>query len=349
MYCFRCGKQIRDDALFCQHCGAKQDSNAIASPVTQSAQVPMSISSGELNRNALKIYLGNVLSLECIKAKLERKRLELLSLISDIERNNYYKKYPLWKNKDGYAKNYAHFRFDGQKIYVACDDISYLRPYTSDRLYQDYKWCWFQNDSDVDYFKKANLWEYATDPSSGYFAKKEQERDSINAFVQGYYNFKEESPVIYQKNAKRISVLRQKYEDMLNELNKVNQLLNQAYNVNLIPGTFRNKLYAIYYLYNFVSTSQESFTTALLHCDLDEIKTKLDKIIAQQESVIIQQAIMTAQNEKLLQQNQQQLKYLSSIEQNTEQAAQYSQIAANNAEVCAWISIANYIDTRNKK
>ena len=93
-----------------------------------------------------------------------------------------------------------------------------------------------------------------------------------------------------------------------------------------------------------MSTSRESFTTALLHRDLNEIKAKLDKIIAQQESIIIQNAVRIAQNEKLSKQNQQQLEHLSRIELNTSQAKQYAQVAANNAEICAWINMAKYIE-----
>ena len=93
---------------------------------------------------------------------------------------------------------------------------------------------------------------------------------------------------------------------------------------------------------------KHTLTTALLHFDLNEIKKKLDKIIAQQEEIIIQQAINNAQNQQLLRQNQQQLEYLSTIESNTSQAAQYAEIAANNAEACAWIGMANYIEMRCK-
>ncbi len=37
------------------------------------------------------------------------------------------------------------------------------------------------------------------------------------------------------------------------------------------------------------------------------------------------------------------LNSLASIEGNTHMASQYAEIAANNAEACAWIGVANYI------
>lgn len=127
------------------------------------------------------------------------------------------------------------------------------------------------------------------------------------------------------------------------EYDKSEELLNNAYSLNIIPKQFRN-IYAIYYLYDFITTSDTSLSTALLHCDLNEIKQKLDTVIKQQQKIIINQAVMVAQNQTIIKQNTEKLHKLASIEQNTERAAQYSQIAANNAEACAWIGIANYID-----
>lgn len=86
-----------------------------------------------------------------------------------------------------------------------------------------------------------------------------------------------------------------------------------------------------------------SFETALLHYNLEEIKAKLDTIIAQQQEIIINQSIMMAQNREICEQNQKKLARLASIESNTHNAAQYAEIAARNAEASAWIGAANYI------
>ena len=73
MYCFKCGRQIRNDSIFCQYCGTKQDNTFNSVSVSQPNTVRESGNSGDLDREALKIYLHNVLSLECIKANNERK------------------------------------------------------------------------------------------------------------------------------------------------------------------------------------------------------------------------------------------------------------------------------------
>lgn len=126
------------------------------------------------------------------------------------------------------------------------------------------------------------------------------------------------------------------------EFQQAEQLLERIYSVNIVPKQFRD-LYAVHYLYDFVTTSNESLTTALMNYNLEQIKQKLDTIIEQQREIILNQAIQISQNEKLIKQNQQQINQLARIEQNTEKADTYSKIAASNAEACAWIGLAQYI------
>ena len=57
--------------------------------------------------------------------------------------------------------------------------------------------------------------------------------------------------------------------------------------------------------------------------------------------IIINQAEQEAQNKKLYEQNQRTLEKLSEIEGNTYYAAQYAEIAADNAETVAWLEVVN--------
>ncbi len=150
------------------------------------------------------------------------------------------------------------------------------------------------------------------------------------------------------------------YPKQLDEINadlaKASELLKKQYDLNIIPNKFRN-LESIWYICDYFDSSTESLSEILVHLDLDEIKEKLDAVIENQQQMIINQAIQIAQNKSIISQNQEILSRLSSIENNTEQisqntrqvanntlnAVQWAQIAANNAEACAWISMANYI------
>ena len=356
MYCFKCGKQIRDDAVFCRYCGANQNNTANSVTISQPNVVRTSSNRGELDREALKIYLHDVLSLECIKAYYERKIRDYTYKIGEARKcKPYVKRYeivpnnrniPIMSKEYNKADNDFYFRYDGTLCFLGWDG----RGGPCADLDDDPTWWRVDKDSDIDYLKKINEnnWKYYAEYSAGYFKKREQWERARDAFFKAYTEFKSEAKTIYDNtlvtNAKNIDNWQHRIKGMTKGLEEIKTILTKAYAINIIPSQFRHKIHAIYYLHDFVSTSRESLTTALLHFDLDEIKTKLDKIISQQESIIIQNALTIAQNEKLSKQNQQQLEHLSRIESNTSQAAQYAQIAANNAETCAWISMANYIE-----
>ncbi len=138
------------------------------------------------------------------------------------------------------------------------------------------------------------------------------------------------------------SKLEQEIQDMQDELGEAENLLEKSYSVNLIPKQFRD-IYSIFYLYEYLSTSQESLQSALLHYNLEEIKTKIDEVIRLQSEIILQQAIQTAHLEEIQEQNTKMLRHAAETERNTALAAQYAQIAANNAEACAWMNLAQYI------
>lgn len=253
---------------------------------------------------------------------------------------NYLKRYKIYEyifnNRDNSLtfdhSKYVHLFFDGSSYYIAMEP-----EYNDRRVCTDTSLggsCIFVgiNDRNV---RSVAKWSTLTS-----FSDK---RKYTRGLLEAYSDFKKTAPLSYQENIKKSNAMSQTLNGITTELDKVNKLLQRAYQVNIIPMQFRN-LYAVYYLHEFISTSHESLATALLHYDLNEIKAKLDRIIEQQQEIIIQQAIIAAQNKQLLQQNKSQLERLSAIENNTSQAAQYAEIAAVNAETCAWISLANYID-----
>ncbi|MCL2463496.1 MAG: hypothetical protein FWF28_00265 [Micrococcales bacterium] len=122
---------------------------------------------------------------------------------------------------------------------------------------------------------------------------------------------------------------------MLLEWQAADALLKKAYGANIIPSQFRT-LYAVYFLYEFLSTSREPLHEALLHYDLDEIKRKLDVVIEQQEQIIINQEIQISQNDQMKRQSDEILKHAIATERNTETAAQYTRVAAANSEALVW-------------
>jgi len=117
--------------------------------------------------------------------------------------------------------------------------------------------------------------------------------------------------------------------DLTADIQSTKAQLQKAYSLNIIPLQFRN-IQGIYYLYDYISTSNQGLSEALMQCNLDAIKQKLDNVIRLQGAAIVQQAQANAQ---LYQQNQQILATAQATMNNTAIAAKYAQISAINSEV----------------
>ena len=114
---------------------------------------------------------------------------------------------------------------------------------------------------------------------------------------------------------------------MTADIYKAQEQLDKAYGANIIPLQFRN-IQGVYYLYDYISTSNQGLSEALMQCNLDAIKQKLDNVIQLQGKAIIQQA---QANVAIMKQNQQILETAQATMQNTAVAAKYAQIAAVNS------------------
>lgn len=321
MFCSNCGAKLVDGAPFCHQCGAKIIINA--EPVTTNQ--PEQQSQG-LDRKALEIYLNDVLALECIVNKHNEKIADYRSKISRINSSNYFEEHKM-------GKGTVYFHYDGQKFYVLTDRYGSVCGSTlTDSVWRPFGYIDANREKWFDFVK----------PNLHFFEKGAAQLEMRDRYLELKAKFKEDAPIAFQQNAEQMSKFSEQQDAVNKEKDEANAILDKMYQLNIIPEQFRHNLYAIYYLHNFITTSELSLETALLHLDLDEIKAKLDTIIEQQREIIVNQAVEMAQNKALFEQNQQQLRKLSEIETNTYYAAQYSEIAADNAEACAWIGIANY-------
>ena len=339
MFCPQCGYQIDDDANFCQRCGARVRP-IMGSPSAAQAQPgrpPAVGHPGELDREALRIHLSDVLALECIKSRLEDHQKKLAGRIDWRRNSNYLKKCLIreYRYSDGMcSRDYAYLFYNGTSCFLAMEqEYNNMRVCTSDWLPNGCQWVPVDDRSIRSVPRWSKLWSFST------------KRECAQGLQKAYAEFRDAAPQAYRDNLQKIQGDTRALEGVAGELKKAGELLEKAYQVNIIPVQFRN-LYAVYYLHTFITTSRESLSTALLHYDLNEIKSKLDQIIAQQQEIIIQQAVLAAQNQQMLRQNQMQLERLAAIEDNTRQAAQYAEIAAVNAEACAWLGNASYIDRK---
>lgn len=124
-----------------------------------------------------------------------------------------------------------------------------------------------------------------------------------------------------------------------NDIRKMQNILNEAYSANIIPNQFRN-IQGVYYLYDYLSTSNQTLSEALLQCNLEAIKQKLDKMISLQSAMVVEIAQQNAKTDKIIQQNRELLSSVKEVGVHTanaaesaREAAQYAQISATNSEI----------------
>lgn len=145
---------------------------------------------------------------------------------------------------------------------------------------------------------------------------------------------------IYDQCVKDVEKYFDKTKYLINELKKeikknirtYDKILKEAYSINIIPMQFRN-IEGIYYLYDFLSTSQLTLSDVLMHTEPQTIKDRLGSMIQKQKEAVIQQALTNAKLNEIQYSNQQILNNSRQINANTAAAALYAGISAVNSQV----------------
>lgn len=136
------------------------------------------------------------------------------------------------------------------------------------------------------------------------------------------------------------------------QYNQVDTLLKNGYNLNLIPSPYRN-LASLYYIYDYMSTSQASFEDTLMHEHMENgiqrILSRLDSIIAQNEQIIFQNRQLEAQNRQMIERTDRMLASLQRTEQNTLAGAQYAKISAQHTQTIAVFKEMEFWDNYSKR
>lgn len=119
------------------------------------------------------------------------------------------------------------------------------------------------------------------------------------------------------------------------KIQEANAVLSDMYGANILPMQVRN-LSGVCYLYDYLSTSQESLDSALMNYNMNRINTNVERVIEQQSNSILQQYEANARLERLEGHSRALSGQLSRIEQNTENTAAYSAITAANTKAIAF-------------
>ena len=322
MFCKHCGSQIADDSTFCQNCGKATDLFSSNNQSNQNYQSSSAFHSNKnFNREIMLQYLYDLRTLESSSNKLSWDIYNLENTIPSLGQSGYYEIRPVRR------ENWGFFAFAAGVVIVA--------------------WAinWFINipffDADTNIVLIIGIIIALILAGFGLQGVIEDNRtDKNNRIKTNQYIQADKERV--QRELRQKEILLQQYQGTQNELSEINSMLEKAYSINIIPSQFRN-IWAVYYLYDFLSTSNQSLEEALLHCDLNEIKQQLNIIIEQNRQILINQAIQIAQNDDLVAQNNHMINRLAQVEKNTALAAQYAEVAAINAECNAKIAAAQYL------
>lgn len=324
MFCNHCGADVRQNAKFCPNCGREVSASESEPPayVQPYVRTPAhDTGNSEFDRDVMVQYLYNLRTLEIAKAKLLEKQ------------QKQFDKY----NRLGIAKTISQPQGHPiASIVSGCVLIGASLVGTIGLIFAFFH----QNDS-------LEIWSLVTviltiipfPLSFGIlflirgFSKRKAQQEAER--------LKQADNARVQKEIFERQKLRRDIENLQKEINKADALLQKAYSVNIVPAPYRN-IQAVFYLYEYLSTSYETIQNALLHCNFNEMKMKMDVVIQQQSDMLLEQAVQSARLEDMRTQNSRLLQHAAATERNTALAAKYSRIAANNAEVNAWIGLANY-------
>lgn len=184
----------------------------------------------------------------------------------------------------------------------------------------------------------------------GFLACREQNESNEAAYQRDLYNYNQalaEYQKIEEQNARNLPALSNTLTQCRQERERIAALLEQVYNVNVIPGRYRD-VYAIAYLYDYFSCSQETdLSMALNTYVLEQIKDRLDRLIRNQEETILTlYGIIDNQAETMrkLDKMHQDMKHrLSSIQASSDEQATYLRMIESNSAVDTYFSAVQYL------
>lgn len=319
-----------------------------------------------MNRNALLIYLHDLRDLEAAKYQIEKMRKNNLaanksatgkiqSEINAINTANYMKK-PYWPDFDAI---YAGFFVGG----ILGLFFVMLEKRPQKVLFGAFNMLFDAFDLQSDIFKRIMI-SVLSALIGGILVlisivlkhlrdrrkvkehnKRENERLKLIA-----------PSVSAEKNKLKQEIMAKGYSKELHlkkEAQRVSALLEEAYSLNILAKPYRN-LPSVYYIYEYMSTSQASLEETFMHEHMENgfqrIEKKLDIIIAQNEEIIFTTRQIEANTSRTVEQTTEMLNNLQKnlesqqrTEQNALEAAQYASICATYSKTTAFFSAANYL------
>lgn len=324
MFCGNCGKQIEENQKFCRYCGVKNMSDMEKEIVEQNYNpvvIHQQATTNAFNRDVLNNYLYNLRILEVAKAKMTESKEE-------IEYEIHCLGVPKYDKNDTYDGG-----FDTEAVLWGWGAglFFFVAAWVVGKLVEWIFGSFFGLSTFVMIISVIAPFVYMIN-----------EMVKTGNRISDYESAVERDEKRVKEELLRRKNLMAELEELVDALNNVETLLIKAYSINIIPSKFRG-LYPVYFIYDYISTSTSTLNEALFACDLNTIQEKLDKVIEQQREIIMELAYSNALNQQIINQNEQILQQAIQTERNTALAAQYSQVAATNSSVTAYLQVYDFL------
>ena len=247
-----------------------------------------------LDRESTLIYLRNMLSLESAKQELGKrideteKQLRIRS--EDFEDEEAQAVHAEYKRLDGLYRE-SPSSPGAQVIFLLLEIVAFVGSFVDLFI-----------DSDIAIFLVGSMIVIALlmIPTVRSLRKHVKIMIDYRDIKKAYAESKKRSDL---ENEKWMADERAKKFDIQDELIKVDRLIDEGYGVNILPSPYR-RFPAMYYIYDYMATSNATLEDAFLHAHLEEgirlISSKLDTVLAEVRKLQRMTAYSITQNMQIL-------------------------------------------------
>lgn len=296
------------------------------------------------NREFLVPYLQDVCSMEMLCNKLEKSIEKVQNVCNTAKYHvNYRLPEPVLENYEGRIANdkgdFMAMALFGL-VFVAIGLV--ISPFLSLFLiYDDILWFLFWA-----YIIWCGWWGLVfMGGNNEYRAKAEIHNQELLDEYQRKNRTVENNKIKYRRILKEKS---EELEALYRQKKKALDVLEELYEVDIIPAQYRNA-YVAYYLYDYFNTSRETDLDKIIQTLLlNEIVQRLDCVIKQNEEMLINQryeiAMQETQNKITMENHKAQMKQLAKMEHNQEMQQDYLAMIESSARVTELFTTLDYFE-----
>lgn len=177
--------------------------------------------------------------------------------------------------------------------------------------------------------------------------RREQNRKIDQEFDREFDRYRAELAEAMEKSTNTVSKLKLRLQEWEQEKKRVDELLQMAYSVNLVPMAYRN-IYAALYLYEWFCTNRsDDLNVALQSYDPEQSREKLNHIVlTQSDAILVHTKSVADQTKTFVAQKQQEVVMRGMLENMGcvgEERELYQTMLEVNLDATAYFAAADYL------